>query len=78
MSASRIASRYAKSLIDLADEQGKLETILKQINMDVPFPIPFLVINSLNHKIIIEPDIKVKLICVNTRIFQLNIKERKL
>lgn len=31
MSVSRIATRYAKSLIDLANEQGKLETILGDI-----------------------------------------------
>lgn len=32
MSILRIASRYAKSLIDLANEQGKLERILGDIN----------------------------------------------
>lgn len=32
MSVKRIASRYAKSLIDLAIEQNKLETILGDIN----------------------------------------------
>ena len=31
MSVSRIATRYAKSLIDLSDEQGKLERILEDI-----------------------------------------------
>lgn len=31
MSVARIASRYAKSLIDLANEQGKLERILEDI-----------------------------------------------
>ena len=32
MSVQRIASRYAKSLIDLAQEQGKLERILEDVN----------------------------------------------
>jgi len=32
MSAIRIANRYAKSLIDLAQETGKLERILEDIN----------------------------------------------
>ena len=32
MSTYRIASRYAKSLIDLAIEQGKLEKVLEDIN----------------------------------------------
>ncbi len=32
MSVTRIASRYAKSLLDLAQEQGKLERILEDIN----------------------------------------------
>ena len=32
MSVTRIASRYAKSLIDLAQEQGKLDRILEDIN----------------------------------------------
>lgn len=32
MSVQRIASRYAKSLIDLAEEQGKLERILEDVN----------------------------------------------
>jgi len=32
MSVSKIAGRYAKSLIDLAQEQGKLETVLGDIN----------------------------------------------
>ncbi len=32
MSIARIAGRYAKSLIDLAKEQGKLETILGDMN----------------------------------------------
>lgn len=32
MSVTRIASRYAKSLIDLAQEQGKLERVLEDIN----------------------------------------------
>jgi F-type H+-transporting ATPase subunit delta len=32
MSVQRIASRYAKSLIELAVEQGKLETILEDVN----------------------------------------------
>jgi len=31
MSAKRIASRYAKSLIDLAEEKGQLEEVLKDI-----------------------------------------------
>lgn len=31
MSVTRIASRYAKSLIDLAVEQGKLERVLEDI-----------------------------------------------
>lgn len=33
MSVTRIASRYAKSLIDLASEQGKLERVLKDIEV---------------------------------------------
>ena len=33
-----------------------------KINNDVPLPIPFSVINSLNHKIIIEPVVKVSAI----------------
>ena len=32
MSVSKIAGRYAKSLIDLAQEQGKLETVLGDMN----------------------------------------------
>ena len=31
MSVTRIAARYAKSLLDLAQEQNKLETILGDI-----------------------------------------------
>ena len=31
MSVSRIAGRYAKSLLDLAQEQGKLDTILQDV-----------------------------------------------
>ncbi|MCK6630716.1 MAG: F0F1 ATP synthase subunit delta, partial [Anaerolineae bacterium] len=33
MSVIRIATRYAKSLIDLAIEQGKLEEVFADINM---------------------------------------------
>ncbi len=33
MSSYRIASRYAKSLIDLATEQGKMEKVLEDITM---------------------------------------------
>jgi F-type H+-transporting ATPase subunit delta len=31
MSVSRIASRYAKSLVDLAEEQGKLDRVLEDV-----------------------------------------------
>lgn len=32
MSVAKIAGRYAKSLIDLAKEQGKLETVVGDMN----------------------------------------------
>ena len=33
MSVTRIASRYAKSLLDLAKEQGKVDKVLEEVKV---------------------------------------------
>ena len=42
---------------------GNAELIFTNINKEVPFPIPYSVISSLNHKMITEPVVKVTAIC---------------
>ena len=62
MSVAKLAGRYAKSLIDLAQEQGKLETILGDIqafkaaneNRDMYMMLKSPIINPTKKRSIIE------------------------